>query len=96
MFEVGNKVEIVKYGSLIWTSKSNWKLMLENGYTKLEKPNNLLGEDEHVYMYDMSPKLVGQQGIIIEAKRTQGKPQYAIKGPRKHAWYNHDQLKLIT
>ena len=45
----------------------------------------------------MSPKLVGQSGLIDNVTMTQGKPQYSINGiEEKHAWYSEDQLELIS
>ncbi len=51
--------------------------------------------DGKIKMIDLSPDLVGKEGIVSKATLTQGIPQYAVDGLRKHAWYNEDQLLMI-
>lgn len=87
-YGIGDKVEIVNYGSTIWESVSDpsplssYPIISNNGYTIVR---------------DMQPELVGQQGLISKATVTQGIPQYAIEGIKgKHAWYNEGQMKMIN
>jgi hypothetical protein len=44
---------------------------------------------------DISPELVGQTGVVVDAHKTQEIDQYKLKGPNKVAWYHNDQLELI-
>jgi hypothetical protein len=46
-------------------------------------------------MTDISPELVGQEGIIDEVNDMQGIPIYSILGPNKHAWYHENQMEKI-
>lgn len=95
--KIGDKVEVVGYGHPIWVHKEMWKKGFEAGLTRKEKPTHILFEDATTYQYDMSPNLVGKKGIIIEISDSQGEPSYSISGiPQKQAWYNKDQLKLLT
>lgn len=71
-FNIGDKVEIINYGHIIWHM-----------------------QDDKLVAHDMSPELIGQQGIITDAHQTQGKDTYALQGPNKAAWYDNGQLKLI-
>lgn len=47
-------------------------------------------------VYDINPGLIGQKGIIDNAHLTQGIPTYSINGPTKHAWYDEQQLELLS
>ena len=84
-YKVGEKVEIVKYGHLIWQTQKAEGSMLPVYY-----------EDENMVWYDVSPQMVGQQGVVIKAEITQGKTKYSIGGlTGKSAWYNEEQLKKL-
>lgn len=95
----GDVVEIVKYGSLAWIHKDEFKRRIEAGIFRKNttEPNNCLGFDKSMnsFVYDTSPLLVGQIGIITKIEEVQGKKQYSLRGPSKVAWYFEDQLKLI-
>jgi hypothetical protein len=55
-------------------------------------PKNVIWEDDECFTKDMSPELVGQEGVIDECYHG----EYSIHGIKgKHAWYNEDQLELI-
>lgn len=87
-FAIGDKVRIVEYGHLIWENKNF-------DQPKLSFP--VYVEDDAMRWLDMSPHLVGQEGIIQKVTITQGQPQYAIDGiPQKHAWYDEQQLEMIS
>ena len=85
-FKIGDKVEIINYGSIIWES--------------INSPNPtsfpVLHKNDTTITKDMSPELLGRQGFIEDAKVTQGHDKYAIKGiPGKYAWFDNQQLKLV-
>ena len=91
-FKLGDKVKVIKYGSLLWYNKLEWKLMLENKLTTSDKPNNILGEDDNFWFCDMQPNLVGQIGIVSKVDNN----QYALEGiSTKSAWYFGQQLELL-
>lgn len=85
-FNKGDKVKIIKYGSIIWINK------------KSPKPNNavIIYENEDFWHIDIMPEIVGQIGIVTDVVNRQNKVTYAINGPNKHAWYHEEQLELIT
>ncbi len=88
IFGIGDKVRIVKYGHPIWESKNT-------NEPKLSYP--VIAEDENLRYLDMSPGLVGQEGLVDKVTITQGIPQYAIDGIKdKHAWYNEEQMEMIN
>lgn len=78
-FKVGDKVEIVKYGHLIWESKQS------------EYPMNfpMIFEDDNVRWLDIRPDLVGKAGIVND--ELDG--QYSVYDIG--AWFSEEQLKLI-
>lgn len=85
-FKIGDKVEIVNYGHLLWSNKK--EIESQGG---VPKGWNLLNDDGVVLTIDVAPELVGQTGIIVKGDDT-----YAVEGiSGKHAWYNRKQLKLI-
>lgn len=46
---------------------------------------------------DLSPDIVGKEGIVSKAIRTRDTPQYAIDGLHgKHAWFSEDQMEMIS
>jgi len=46
---------------------------------------------------DLSPEIIGKEGVISKALVTQDVPSYAIDGiPGKHAWYDEEQLEMIN
>ena len=88
VFSVGDKVRVILYGSLYW---------------QLNKPNSdlsgltIISENEDIVWIDMSPCLVGKEGVIEEVTLTQEAYSYALNGIKeKHSWYNENQLELIT
>lgn len=86
LYATGDKVEVINYGHPYWSKELN-----------TDHPLNYLGKVEYGYYYDMSPELVGKQGIIEKVSITQGIPQYSLIGiPGKTAWYDEKQLKLIS
>lgn len=86
-FKVGDQVKIINYGHPFWWNP-------KSGIPKLNLP--IIQENESLTVFDMSPELVGQIGIISQATTTQEIDQYAIEGIKhKHAWYTNDQLELV-
>jgi hypothetical protein len=46
--------------------------------------------------FDMSPELIGKEGVVSKVTKTQGVTEYAVDGiPEKHAWYDRDQLERL-
>ena len=84
-YKVGDRVKIINYGSTIWEPK--------NVEEKLSFP--VIEETEHFRILDMSPDLVGKEGVVDIVTITQGEPKYAIDGLRKHAWYDEEQMELV-
>lgn len=55
-------------------------------------PKYIIWEDENTFTLDMSPEIVGKEGVIDGILG--GK--YSVYGIKeKHAWYNEEQLELI-
>lgn len=82
--KTGDRVQIVGYGSLMWSKEPlNFKL---------------LSKEETNYIYDWQPELVGRVGTVVSKVETQGRNQYSVDLDEggKHAWYNEEQLKLLT
>jgi hypothetical protein len=83
-FGIGDKVRVVGYGSKIFVHPT-----LQHRFAA----NPRLSE----FTFDMRPELVGKEGIVSQVSMTQDIPSYAIEGiPGKHAWYDEEQLELIT
>lgn len=88
IYSIGDKVRIVKYGFILWESKNS-------DQPRLTFP--LIHETESLRYLDMSPELVGQEGIVSKVTITQGVPKYAISGiSGKSAWYDEQQMELIN
>lgn len=88
-FNIGDKVKVIKYGSLMWISK---KATIE---MEAFKDYLAYSEDDKTKVIDMYPDLIGKEGIVDSFHESQGSYQYSIYGPWKHAWYNESQLELI-
>lgn len=62
-----------------------------------DKPDHIVSENDSYWTVDMSPDIVGQEGLICKAEVVQNSPHYAIEGIKgKHAWYHEDQLELVA
>lgn len=86
-YNTGDKVKIVKYGSLIWVNKNT---------KEQESSLPLVYEDENFKWLDLHPEVVGQTGVVSEVSLVQGTPQYAIDGIKgKSAWYYEKQMELL-
>lgn len=85
-FNTGDRVRIIKYGSLFWENKTV-------GQPSTNLP--VVGETETVFFKDMNPELVGQIGIVEKFTITQGNVKYALQGLSKHAWYDEGQLEIV-
>ena len=81
---VGDLVEIVNYGNASFINKSR------NDMTTSMK---IIKEDDYSFMVDTAPEMVGRKGFIQRVVDFQYSLTY-IHG--KQAWYNRDQLKLIS
>lgn len=88
-FGTGDKVKIVNYGAPVWFNKRD--KMSKNLWPTIK-------EDKNFVMKDMSPEVVGQEGIVKLCALTQeNKPQYSLDGIKgKSAWYEEEQLELIS
>ena len=86
-FVIGDKVEIINYGHLIWSSKKS----------EIEIGLPVIHEGKYTIWYDMNNDIVGKIGVVDDVTETQGNIQYSLKGiPQKSAWYNEDQLKIVS
>jgi len=81
-YKEGDRVRIIKYGHLMHGPKAMFpgmKVIVEEGGNAI---------------FDMSPALVGQIGVVVKVSIPQpGLIQYSLAGPNKTAWYNEDQLE---
>jgi len=62
------------------------------------KPDNILSENEYMWICDSHKDLVGQEGIVEKVSKTEGikQYQYSLTGVTgKTAWYNEEQLEII-
>jgi len=89
-FKIGDRVKVINYGHLIWSSYPNPRWVLHSRhYTGI----STTGKRLYYNMYDMSPELVGRIGVVSDISNN----TYAIEGiPGKCAWYNEDQLRKLT
>lgn len=59
------------------------------------EPDNIYKDCGDMWWIDMSPGLVGQEGVICKVTNTQGRLKYAVDGiSGKYAWYDDKQLEL--
>lgn len=94
-FNLGDRVEVVGYGAVMWASKEMYKKLHQEGIIKSDKPQNLIYDGETHFAYDTMPEIIGKVGMITAISMAQGEPSYQVSGiPQKLAWYNEDQLKL--
>jgi len=86
-FKRGDKVRVVNYGHRFWSynpvPESNFPVLFDN-------------KEEGYKVYDMSPELIGQEGIIVKNINSQGMKQYSLEGIKgKSAWYDEQQLEKV-
>jgi hypothetical protein len=94
-YKEGDKLKVINYGHPIWSSKKEWQKAHESGLAN-EKPSNIIYETEDYYVWDMTPSVIGQSGIVKTAMVTHGVPAYSIDGIKgKSAWYDEQQLELV-
>ena len=96
MFKIGDKVRIIKYGSLWKIHKSEYEFMCKY-FNETPDYSDIYIEDESIIWKDTNKNLIGKEGVIRKVSESQpGFLQYALDGiPEKTAWYNHTQLELI-
>lgn len=86
-FKKGDKVRVIKYGHLMYMSKR----------FDIPRAWPLVFEDSGMRWYDMSPHLVGKEGVVETVQFIQGNYSYSIDGIlEKRSWYNHDQLEIVS
>lgn len=94
-YGIGDKVKVVNYGHLIWQNKTNQdaerKFHEQLGIPYKELP--VLSDDGKTQWLDLSPGLVGKEGIIDKISES---GDYALSGLSKYAWYSENQLELIS
>ena len=92
-FNIGDKVRVIEYGSLMWRHKeehNKWESSLGKSSFKLYK------EVGDILWLDTMPEIVGKKGVIDNISNIQGDDKYSIKGIMgKTAWYNENQLELV-
>ena len=94
--KVGDRVEIVNYGSQHWANKLAMDPVFIEG---IKDSFPVLKENDNIIIYDISSDLVGCKGTITNVSHTQGVAQYALDLDgrlRKTAWYDRGQLQKET
>ena len=85
--EIGDKVKIVRYGHLIWESKT---------IPGARSEAKAYWEDDKRAWIDMCPRMVGQKGTVFDKVKTQNGFQYSLAGVTgKSSWYHEEQLEKI-
>lgn len=80
-FKIGDKVKVIKYGSLLWRFKSEENMPTARIYR----------EEGNVEWIDINPQIIGKEGIVASVGT-----YVAVDGiPEKFAWYDEEQLELI-
>jgi len=89
-YSIGDLVEIINYGQLMWINKT------EPYWEKL-KGKAILENDETIWI-DLRPELVGEKGKICQVKLTQKKWKYSIafSDIQTISWFSEKQLKHTT
>lgn len=83
-FKIGEEVEIVNYGHLIWVNKKDYP----------EKNYPIIWEDEQIKQIDIQPELVGIKAVICNVINSQNNPRYSIDiDGKKISWFGENQLK---
>ncbi len=92
-FKIGDKVEIVNYGHLIFYAGNSG---IE--YDILSRTCPVVAIlDNGTKAFDLNPKLIGEQGVIKEVDDSdETVTKYALDGLNKASWYNDDQLQLVS
>jgi len=86
-FNIGDNVRIVKYGHLIWESKTM------PGQRSNQKSYY---EDDKRAWIDIVPHIVGKEGKVYQKIKTDNGYRYSLSGiSGKHSWYYFEQLELI-
>jgi len=86
-YAIGDRVEIVNYGQSMWFKRDGRAEDSKYPVIKTSKRN---------IWYDISPELIGKQGIIARTQTIQGISSYAICFKNStSAWYSEDQMKMI-
>ena len=85
-FNIGDKVEIINYGSLHEYMKDNppWHRFFEG--------LPIYKETKDFILYDSDKEIIGKTGIIAKVS---GNSYAIINIPAKYAWYDEDQLKMV-
>ncbi len=85
--QIGDKVEIVKYGSLMWENTD------VQTYFSACKSFKEYSRNGSIIWFDTNPELIGKHGVVVGISPTGG---YKLDGiPKKTAWYDEKQLKII-
>lgn len=93
--KVGDKVKIVKYGSLMWIHTEEWARMRKHDPSLPDEPRNLISKGGTFFTIDKAPQLVGTEDMVKEIKPNDGnmRTRYALE---KTAWFCREQLQKIT
>lgn len=90
LYGMGDRVRVVKFGSLVFLRKS------ENPLDCMFQDSPIIYDNGTTCWIDISPYLVGQEGIIDGLSDVQGIYKYSISGiKQKHAWYTEEQLEIV-
>ena len=85
-FKLGDRVEVVGYGSLMWENK--------HYHPTSSTSFPVIGENEDFRFLDPLSGIVGKTGVVVERSVNDDRWSYSLKGiPEKRSWYYEDQLK---
>jgi hypothetical protein len=97
-FNIGDQVRVVNYGSLFTASKSvlnAWDIRKGDDQACDQEAAKIYEESDTHIVYDLSPYLIGQKGIITNVVGDEN-TAYTIHGiPGKTSWYADGQLELV-
>lgn len=104
-FKAGDKCRIVNFGHPLHVNKTQWQISLDPKLIEINKPDNILFEDDKFYVIDIAPDYVGQEVTIkgsyfdlygsensSEEKKQSEQNMYSTS---LFAWAKEAQLELI-
>lgn len=91
-FNTGDRVRIIKYGSVMWCPAND-------EYFEWAKKLKILKEEDGVLTVDTHPEWIGEEAIVEKGEATQNMEQYILQPFNKNlkvAWYSVNQLELVN
>jgi len=84
IYKVGDKVKVVKYGSLFYCPNIS-------PYNEIKFP--IYEKDDKTIVYDKANYLVSKEGIVIKVQVTQDRPAYGLHLDNgDNYWFDEEQL----